>query len=127
MKSIGIDAVDIDRFKHWHLYKQKQLLKIFTEQEIAYCLENPAKSAERFAARFAAKEACYKAISQLTKKPLSFIATARLFEVKKTVSGTPTLSINWLAIASLSNLKSSPIMLSLTHTKNTTIAVVVLL
>ena len=40
--------------------------------EITYCLGIPKKAAERFAARFAAKEAFYKAIAPLAEQPLRF-------------------------------------------------------
>lgn len=57
---IGIDIVNVDRFNTWHTYARRSLLRVFTEQEIAYCLAQ-AKP-EHFAVRFAAKEALYKAL-----------------------------------------------------------------
>lgn len=62
---IGIDSVDIARFEQWHTYSHKKLLRVFSPAEIAYSLENPTKSAERFAVRFAAKEALFKALTPL--------------------------------------------------------------
>lgn len=61
---VGHDAVAIVRFAHWHTYSHKKLRRIFSEQEIQYCLQEPRKSTERFAARFAAKEALFKALCQ---------------------------------------------------------------
>jgi len=60
---IGVDSIEIERFLLWHTYSQKKLLRIFSQSEINYCLSNPQKSAERFATRFAAREALYKALS----------------------------------------------------------------
>jgi holo-[acyl-carrier protein] synthase len=60
---IGVDSIEIDRFVSWYSYLRKKLLRIFSPQEIDYCLEKPDKSAERFATRFAAREALYKALS----------------------------------------------------------------
>ncbi len=59
---IGIDTVDIQRFALWHTYSPKKLARIFSPEEIEYCLSQPHKSAERFAVRFAAREALYKAL-----------------------------------------------------------------
>ncbi len=60
--SNGIDIVDVERFRKILYDKDKErfLKKIFTSGEIAYC-DAKADSAPYFAARFAAKEAFYKA------------------------------------------------------------------
>ena len=58
---LGIDIVEINRFKDWYTKPKKELERIFSGEEIDYCLENKEKSAERFAARFAAREAFFKA------------------------------------------------------------------
>lgn len=60
---IGVDTVDIERFALWHTYTQKMLRRIFSQEEIDYCLSDNSKSAQRFAVRFAAREALYKALS----------------------------------------------------------------
>lgn len=60
---IGIDTVEVERFIPWCDYSQKKLSRIFSSQEIDYCLQQPNKSAERFAVRFAAREALFKALS----------------------------------------------------------------
>ncbi len=59
---IGVDSVEIERFSHWSTYNYKQLSRIFSAQEIEYSLSISAKSAERFAVRFAAKEAFVKSL-----------------------------------------------------------------
>ena len=61
---IGIDSVEIKRFEPWTSYSKNRLARIFSEHEITYSLSNPKKAAERLAARFAAKEAFFKALSQ---------------------------------------------------------------
>ena len=65
MIAIGIDAVDIKRFAHWHRYKKTMLLRFYSSAEIDYCMNVQIKSAERFAVRFSAKEAFFKALYQL--------------------------------------------------------------
>jgi holo-[acyl-carrier protein] synthase len=60
---IGVDTIEIERFALWYTYSQKKLLRIFSQEEIDYCLSDQHKSAQRFAVRFAAREALYKALS----------------------------------------------------------------
>lgn len=61
---IGIDIVSHKRIeKVFNQFKDKFLEKIYTENEIEYCL-NKKSFVECLSARFAAKEACIKAIYQ---------------------------------------------------------------
>ena len=113
---IGIDSVEISRFSHWHNYTR--LRRVFSQEELAYCLSNPAKSAERFAARFAAKEAFYKAAGSLGGPQVPFLKIARHIQVIS-LQGRPVLQVN---------CKNNPglIHLSLTHTKTIATAVVII-
>jgi len=59
---LGIDATDIPRVAHvFERYGDRFLRRVFTEGEIAYCTRrrNPVP---HLAGRFAAKEACMKAL-----------------------------------------------------------------
>ncbi len=65
---IGNDIVYIPRFYSWVNYSESKLLKVFTAQELAQCRKRAVASQQRrlcvaqyLAARFAAKEAVYKA------------------------------------------------------------------
>jgi len=59
---IGIDIVDVRRMEGIIFRWQEKFLKrIFTEQEIRYC-NNKKNPAQRFATRYAAKEAFIKAL-----------------------------------------------------------------
>lgn len=113
---IGIDAVDIDRFKNWNKYCISSLMKIFTQVEIDYCLSNQSKTAERFAARFAAKEAAFKASYVIFSPKLTFLQFCKYVEVVNSITG-PMLKFNNY------NIKSS---LSITHSKLSAIAVVII-
>lgn len=65
MIEIGVDIEDIARFKKYSLEYDIDFLKsIYSERELLYCYSNqlPAK---HLAARFCAKEAFYKAVSEL--------------------------------------------------------------
>ncbi|HSE48224.1 MAG TPA: holo-ACP synthase, partial [Terriglobales bacterium] len=58
----GIDITEVDRVaRAIARYGERFLRRVFTEAEIRYC-ESKKNKAERYAARFAAKEAALKAI-----------------------------------------------------------------
>jgi holo-[acyl-carrier protein] synthase len=120
---IGIDSVEIHRFNNWHSYSTKKLKKVFTQHEIDYCLSCKAKSAERFAVRFAAKEAFYKALcSFIPKTKISFFSMCKQASIRNTYSA-PTL----ITDKSISeNLPTKTKMhLSLTHSKTTATATII--
>jgi len=120
---IGIDAIDINRFSDWHNYPQKKLLRVFTPEEIVYCLTVPAKTAERFAARFAAKEAFYKAFSSTEPQHnVPFLTLCKAIRIHSSGSGKPELRVAW-QILNTTPLKS---FISLTHTPTTATAIVIL-
>ena len=124
-RGIGIDSVEIERFKEWHTYPHKSLRRIFSESEIDYCLAVPAKSAERFAARFAVREAFLKALHQAwpdLKIPLLTICKA--IAIIKTPNGAPSILIN----GKLLKLAASSIACSVswTHTKTVATAIVLI-
>lgn len=70
---IGIDLVDVRRMEgiifRWH---EKFLKRIFTEKEIRYC-NNKKNPAQRFATRYAAKEAFIKALYPKGEKGLDYL------------------------------------------------------
>jgi len=69
---LGIDIIEIDRIKQSiETYGEKFLNKIFTKNEIEYSITKPNQY-QHFAARFAAKEAIYKALSSDTNQVYSW-------------------------------------------------------
>jgi len=71
--NIGIDIVNIERFKKKGYTKNKKFYqKIFTKSEIKYCLEFK-NSSEHFAGKFAIKEAVRKSLKE--KVPFNQILT----------------------------------------------------
>ncbi len=91
--SVGTDLVDIDRMRAVIDRRPRFITRVFTEQEQAYCLSRN-DSAERFAARFAAKEAVLKALGVgLGGADLVEIEVVRLD------SGQPTLRLHGRAKA----------------------------
>ena len=80
--SLGVDIIEIDRIKQSiDKYGQRFLDKIFTKIEQEYCLR--FKECERqFAGRFAAKEACVKALGtgingQVSWKDIEIVSDPR--------------------------------------------------
>ena len=118
---IGIDAVEIRRFTHFHTYSHKQLTRLFSPEEIDYCLQHPAKRAERFAARFAAKEALYKALTQwLSKPPCAFFTLCSAAHIHN--NPQPIFIIEWQRL----NISQKNVQISITHTKELAFAQVLL-
>ena len=73
ISNIGIDIINIERFKKKEYTKNKKFYqKIFTNSEIKYCLEFK-NSSEHFAGKFAIKEAVRKSIKE--KIPFNKILT----------------------------------------------------
>jgi holo-[acyl-carrier protein] synthase len=121
---IGIDSVDIARFQDWHTYSQESLLRIFSQQEIDYCLSVPIKSAERFAARFAVREAFIKALFQMfSETNFSLLTICKAIQVTKLANGSPQLIVDWQKL-SIEKPKDFSCSVSWTHTKSVATAIV---
>lgn len=124
MVHVGIDAVEIIRFSQWHTYNTQKLNRIFSLAEIAYCLQDPAFAAQRFATRFAAKEAFYKALSPFLKGPLPFLTLCKEIEIiNDPLLFYPRIFCNWEKLSIPYYIQSS---CSLTHTKSTVTAIIIL-
>lgn len=117
---IGVDSVEVHRFSQWHTFSRKKLSRIFSEQEIDYCLQQLNKSAERFAVRFAAREAFFKAFSAaFPEVSIPFLTVCKIVSIKKQV-GRPVLLADWLSTDGLS------FHLSLTHANTIATAFVII-
>lgn len=61
---VGNDIISTERIKEMYMkHKEKFLNRIYTEKEIEYCNSKGENKFCSYAARFAAKEAIFKAIS----------------------------------------------------------------
>ena len=120
---IGVDLVDIPRVSRLLATKGERALKrLFTEQEAAYALAR-GEPARHLAARVAAKEATYKALSGGNEARL---ITWREIEVVPTSVGGPELFLHGLARRRAEELKVSRLWLTLTHSKQSAAAFVIL-
>lgn len=126
--SIGIDSVEIDRFSDFTCKTRAQLKHLFSDAEIAYCLSNQSKITERFAVRFAAKEAFYKAIHQLLpNKKLPLFTVCTHVEVIAASNGAPQLNVNWNYFREHIQLPATiTAHISITHTKTTATTIIII-
>ena len=97
------------------------LERLFTPGEIAYA-DSKANRAERYAARFAAKEAGMKALGTGWRGGIAW----RDFEVANLPSGRPSLRLHGKAAQIAAELGVHNIALSLTHTRDHALAMVIL-
>jgi holo-[acyl-carrier protein] synthase len=102
--------------------------KTFTTAERAYALSSHGDPAQHLAARFAAKEACIKAMgaARSPHPPLLANLDLRCIEVIRDAHGRPSLSLRGAARVLAEALGVRHHWLSLTHTGDTAGAVVVL-
>lgn len=62
----GVDIIEVARIKEAiNKSNDRFIYKVYTDNEISYCKSKKKLIYEHFAARFAAKEACIKALSDL--------------------------------------------------------------
>jgi holo-[acyl-carrier protein] synthase len=117
----GVDLCEVSRIEAAITRHGRRFLeRIFTPLEIAYA-DGRANRFERYAARFAAKEAGMKALG------IGWHGVAwRDFEVSNLPSGRPTLNFHGRAAAIATKLGVQRVALSLTHTKQQALAMVIL-
>ena len=119
---IGTDLAEVDRIRvAIERHGRRFIERIYTPVEIAY-VERKVNRYERFAARFAAKEAGMKAIGTGWRRGVRW----RDFEVANLPSGRPTLRLHGVAARIAGELGVSNISLSLTHTSVQAMAIVIL-
>jgi holo-[acyl-carrier protein] synthase len=121
---IGIDIVEIMRLEKAFAQPHGERLRqrIFTAQEIAYC-EQTARKSERYATRFAAKEAARKAIGAAT--PVTALGWHEV-EIISSTEGAPQLELHGRAAELAKQLQISRAHVSLSHGNEQAIAFVVL-
>ncbi len=121
MRSIGIDIIEIDRIRRVvENSGDRFLLRVYTEKERSYCrLPDGTYRYSSLAARFAAKEAFYKAAFPLVRHAISWQAC----EVETDADGVPRLKI---ADELMRELGTSVYHLSLSHSRNHAIAIVLI-
>ena len=118
----GVDLAEVSRIRAAIMrYGNRFTARIYTPEEIAY-VERKANRFERYAGRFAAKEAGMKAIGTGWARGVRW----RDFEVANLPSGGPTLKLHGAAARIAAELGVKAIALSITHTAELGMAHVIL-
>jgi holo-[acyl-carrier protein] synthase len=118
----GVDLAEVARIRAAIArYGRRFIERIYTPAEIAY-VERKANRFERYAGRFAAKEAGMKAIGTGWRRGVRW----RDFEVANLPSGRPTLKLHGEAARIAESLGVKLISLSITHTAELGMAHVIL-
>ncbi len=118
----GIDITEVPRIaQSIERFGDRFVQRIFTEGEIRYC-ESKANRVERYAARFAAKEAGMKALGTGWSHGVRW----RDLEVCRQPVGRPTIAFHGKAAEFAAKLGVAHVALSLSHTAEHAIAQVIL-
>jgi holo-[acyl-carrier protein] synthase len=118
----GVDLCEVARIRvAIERHRDRFVNRVFTPKEIAYS-ERKANRYERYAARFAAKEAGMKALGTGWRAGLGW----RDLEVTNLASGRPTLAFHGKAGEIAARLGVRNVSLSLTHTAEQAMALVIL-
>ena len=118
----GIDIAEVPRIRNSiDRFGERFLKRIYTTAEIRYC-KSKANSVERYAARFAAKEAAMKALGTGWSRGVRW----RDIEVSREPGGRPTLVFHGKAAEFAGRIGTLHVALSLSHTTEQAIAQVIL-
>lgn len=119
----GTDIIEIERIKNSiedETMGKAFVERVYTPKEIAYCESKKRQKYQHYAARFAAKEAAFKAISeQLEDK---YAVSWKNIEVMNDEQGRPSLNLIGIDLENIEDMD-----LSLSHCKEYAVANVTLL
>jgi holo-[acyl-carrier protein] synthase len=118
---LGVDIAEVDRVRAAiERHGQAFLKRLFTPAETAYC-ERHRNKYERYAGRFAAKEAAMKALGTGWRGGIRW----QDIEVIRLPSGRPTLELRGRSKEFAERLQVKHISLTITHSGNTALAQVI--
>ncbi len=117
---LGTDLIEIARVQQsLDRFGERFMHKVFTEGEIAYC-QQKKQAAESFAARFAAKEAAAKALGTGISRGIMW----KEIEVRRKPGERPILHLSGRAAERAAAMGVRNLQLSLTHSREVAMAVV---
>lgn len=118
---VGIDLVHVEEVsRSLERFGRRYVNRLFTPAEAAYCEADPRTVAERFAARFAAKEAVVKAL-RAADEAMDW----RCIEVRRNVSGWCDIVLHGPVAALAERSGVTELALSMSHEAAYATAVVV--
>jgi holo-[acyl-carrier protein] synthase len=118
---LGVDITEVPRIKATIERRGELFLRrVFTPGEIEYC-ERFKNKFERYAGRFAAKEAAMKALGTGWRGGVRWVD----LEVVREQSGRPTMALAGEASKIATRLGEKHISLSITHTESEALAQVI--
>ncbi len=120
--SIGIDIIEVYRIRETLERTPRFAMRVFTEEERAFCEAKGVTAAQSFAVRFAAKEAFLKALQTGWRGRITW----HDIEIVSNEMGVPSLEIQGEAQKILENLGANRIHLTLSHTNEHAVAQVIL-
>jgi holo-[acyl-carrier protein] synthase len=118
---VGVDLVDVEDFASRFEDREAALSQVFTDAELAYC-QGQRHPWPHLAARFAAKEAVFKALTSGLAGAMQW----RDIEITRDPAGTPRVRVSGATGEALSRQSLRTASLSLSHARGLAIAVVVL-
>ncbi len=115
----GTDIIEISRIKQSiEEMQDKFTSKLFTEDEIKYCESKKTQKYQHYAARFAAKEAVFKAISELLLDKYSICW--KDIEIINDKQGRPKVNLIGINTSNIENID-----ISISHCREYAVANVV--
>lgn len=119
--SIGTDIVEVYRISETIERTPRFVERVFTPQERAYCDAKGAAAAQSYAARFAAKEACLKALQTGWRGKITW----HDLEILRDEQGAPSLRLKDEAHRLFEKMGANRIHLSMSHTTEHAVAQVI--
>lgn len=114
MKSLGIDAVEIERIADViERHGDRFLARVYSAEERRIAVDSGEAAPQFYAGRFAAKEAVLKALGTGYSQGLAFHEV----EVLRNPNGAPRLVLHGAARKRADELGIAKILVSITHTR----------
>jgi holo-[acyl-carrier protein] synthase len=121
IEGAGIDLIEVERIA-FNIEKDPGFRElIFSSNEIAYC-EAKGNKYEHYAARFAAKEAFFKALGAGWAEGTNF----NEIEITNAKEGKPEVILHGITLQTVNSLGVTRILVSLSHLKTVACAVVII-
>ena len=117
---VGIDMIEVERIAKSINNESGFREMVFSKTEIAYC-ESKANKFEHYAARFAAKEAFFKALGTGWAENTLFSEV----EIINNEEGKPGITLSGNTLKTINEMDIKKILVSLSHLKTMASAVVI--